>query len=576
VSEDRPDERSDEAAAPPDEPVVYWEGSGYALRLTPELINACLTGLLEYRVFDCLTATIKDVLAVEPTGPATGPPEQLAALSAWVDEQLGDEAHQRQLANWTAQFYLAIAANEVAEVEPGEEWRRQMLAAFVSQRNFLTAVWNSSLRVLRMVLRDAAEAFPDWPTFAVAPELYVARGDKILHDRFQIAWRRPRGSPPHLPAPLPLPILIPQQTFQEAKTVAVAIADGPALRRWTPIEGELALRHAVKGSPLETKLVGAPMLNWLGLPSTVESLRGELQQAGLPAVLLLHVTLGAALDKVLSQRTYVTVSIDELVSAIGWQPRSRAERATMRRRVWRWIALFHHMEVIGRRDGKFRDPDTRELVDTTSRDALVQIVGRQMPKQLAFDDSTPPLEVTYVAGPWIEQWKGDHRLLTYLGDVRKLASIPAGKPSGAWAQAIGLALNQCWRERASYAELGRVGEDKKLTVRFDPFTRRQLLDLFPPTPSVGEVLEGPHPARAREYWDEGIKHLQRKRIISHYAELASMEVKRKGWAEGWLDQPLDIRPSKAETEAIATIASRARARKKALAAKRRSKQPSES
>ena len=35
--------------------------------------------------------------------------------------------------------------------------------------------------------------------------------------------------------------------------------------------------------------------------------------------------------------------------------------------------------------------------------------------------------------------KSVDRRLQALGDVRKLAAIPAGKPSGAWAQAIGLA-----------------------------------------------------------------------------------------------------------------------------------------
>jgi hypothetical protein len=468
----------------------------------------------------------------------------------------------------------AVRGTPVGDDEMREtaEWFVSLFAEEEIQRDYSTYIagWIEGLASFSVV-SGGPDVLPDDQIAETLRETSSAYVQRVV-ERVLAALAPENGGPaaPTRPVrPCPLPSLLPQQTFQEAKTIAIAIADGPTGRRWTSIDGELALRHAVKGSPLETKLIGSPMLDWLGLPSTVESLRGELQEAGLPAVLLLHVTLGAALDKVLSRRAYVTVSIDELVGAIGWEPRSRVERTAMRRRVWRWIALFHHMEVIGRRDGKFRDPDTRELVDTTSRDALVQIVGRQMPRQLAFDDSTPPLEVTYVAGPWIEQWKGDHRLLTYLGDVRKLAAIKAGKPSGAWAQAIGLALNQCWRERASYADPTRVGEDKRLTVRFAPFTRRQLLDLFPPTPSVGEVLEGPHPARAREYWDEGIKHLQRKHLVAHYAELTPTTTKRKGWAADWLDQPLDIRPSKTEADAIATIATRARARKKALAARKR-------
>ena len=160
-----------------------------------------------------------------------------------------------------------------------------------------------------------------------------------------------------------------------------------ALRRWTPVDGEVALRHAVKDSPLETKLTGTPLLHWLGLPNTVDSLRGELQQAGLPAVLLLHVVLGAALDKILANRAHVTVSIDQLVAAIGWEPRSREERLAMRAPGLALVALLDAMQVIGRRDGKWRDPDTHEMLDVTSRDALIRITGRRCPAADAFDES---------------------------------------------------------------------------------------------------------------------------------------------------------------------------------------------
>jgi hypothetical protein len=53
----------------------------------------------------------------------------------------------------------------------------------------------------------------------------------------------------------------------------------------------------VRGSVLETKLVSHPLLDWLGMPNTVESLRAELRRAGLPAVLLLHVDIGTALGQ---------------------------------------------------------------------------------------------------------------------------------------------------------------------------------------------------------------------------------------------------------------------------------------
>jgi hypothetical protein len=357
---------------------------------------------------------------------------------------------------------------------------------------------------------------------------------------------------------LRLPAILPQQTAPELKAAAMGIADGPKLRRWQPIDGEVALRHAVKGATLETKLESHPLLDWLGLPNTVESLRAELRQAGLPAVLLLHVAIGAALDKLIARRVYVHVSIDDLIEAIGWDPRSRREREAQRRTVWRWMALFDAMKVIGRRPGKYRDPDTREVIDLTSDDALIRITGKRVPAQLAFDDSAPPLEVTYVAGPWIEQWKNNHQVLTYFGDVRKLASIPARRPSGAWAQAVGLALQQRWREGSASADVAHVGEDNTLTVRVKHFTRRELLDMFPPSPTVDDVLHSANPKRAQAYWREAIAQLKLAKVVGFYREADQPPAKRQGWAEAWLDQPLDIRPTEEGRRAIARIAERVR------------------
>jgi hypothetical protein len=68
--------------------------------------------------------------------------------------------------------------------------------------------------------------------------------------------------------------------------------------------------------------------------------------AGLPTVLLLHVVIGTALDTLISRHLYVNVSLDDLITAIGWDPRSRREREAQRHTTWRWIALFDAMKVI--------------------------------------------------------------------------------------------------------------------------------------------------------------------------------------------------------------------------------------
>lgn len=376
-----------------------------------------------------------------------------------------------------------------------------------------------------------------------------------------LAVREPVG-------PRYLPTNLPQQTFPEAKALAIGMADGPQLRRWRPVEGEVALRHKVDGAALETKLTGGPLLDWLGMPNTVDSLREELRQAGLPSVLLLHTVLGASLERAEKNRLYVTVAVDDLITAIGWKPRSALERDRRRRQVWRWLAILDSCQVVGRRPGKYRDPDTRQEIDLTSLDALIRITGQRKPAQLAFDASVPPLEVTYAAGPWIEQWRGKRHILTYFGNVRKLAAIPAGKPSGAWAQAVGLALFQRWRERSAYAQVAHVGDDKHLTVRMGTFTRRELLDTFPPQPTADEVLRGDHPQRAREYWRDAITLLKQQQVIGFYKEIGRFEDKRKGWQGAWLDQELDVRPTEEGQTAAAEIAQRAQPLRRARTVRR--------
>src|SRR5439155_13844134 len=102
-----------------------------------------------------------------------------------------------------------------------------------------------------------------------------------------------------------LPATLPQQTFQESKTVAMALADGPALHRWSVVEGELALCHVVPHWPLQTKVVGGPMLDWLALPGDADNLKREIEAAGLPAVLAWHICIGLALD-----HEHVTITLD--------------------------------------------------------------------------------------------------------------------------------------------------------------------------------------------------------------------------------------------------------------------------
>jgi len=322
----------------------------------------------------------------------------------------------------------------------------------------------------------------------------------------------------------PIPDSTTQPTFMEARIAGQALADGPTQRYWEEASGEVALLHIVPDAPIQTKVRPSMSLEWLDKPATVESIEADLSSAGVPAIIAMHIALDMTIK---NERASLT--LDDMMSAIGWRPRSTAERAQKRQLLWRWLLLFDSMLVIGQRPGTYKDPMTKQTLDLQSYDPLIRIVGRRSPMQSGlFDDSQPPIEVSIVAGQWVDKFRDNPHVLTYFGDVRRIGEIPAGKPSGAWAQAVGLALHQRWREGSSRASVQTVGEDNHLTVKnARPFTRRDLLGLFPPQPTVEEILEGDHPSQAREYWRDAIKLLQGQRVVGHYAEVEPMPAKRR-------------------------------------------------
>jgi len=217
------------------------------------------------------------------------------------------------------------------------------------------------------------------------------------------------------------------------------------------------------------------------------------------------------------------------------------------------MLLFDSLAVIGARPGTWREPrdgdKKREKIDPNqlySRDALLKIIGTRATEQGTFDNSATPKEVSFVAGAWVNQFRGNREMLSDFGNVRAIASIPRGKPSGAWAACVGFALQQKWREQASYAPVTRItkGDRKAITQKFRPFTRRALLaQLWRSDVDPEEILNGVNPERAKEYWDAAIKILKENGRIGIYQEIKPLPAEREGWKDAWLDQPLDIRPT---------------------------------
>jgi hypothetical protein len=344
----------------------------------------------------------------------------------------------------------------------------------------------------------------------------------------------------------PLPDVVPQSTWPEAREITAALTDGPTGRNWSEMPDELGVVHALTGSRFRTELVGSTLTEWFGAPATPPALFGELRAAGLPAALLLHVCIAITLE----HPGLVEVHLDDLIRAVGWTPRSTHERSTMRRRIWRWLTIYASARVIGERARRrpYRDSMTGENRRLVSRDSLLMVGGVELDEQqLELDGSEPPITVDLAAGAFPGRYRDNRRVLTYFGNVRALAAIPAGKPSGAWAQAIGLALNQHWREHAARADTDGM------SAELPPITRQALLDTFPPSPTVYEVLRGPNPKRARDYFAQAIDLLTKHGVIGQFSEPDPI-ADRKGWANRWLAELVDARPSTDGSQAAASIA----------------------
>jgi len=360
-------------------------------------------------------------------------------------------------------------------------------------------------------------------------------------------------------AKTPIPEQLAQQTGQMMRTVNAALGDAPLLYRWKIVEGKVALMHVIPGWDMQTVLEPKQTLSWWGYPDTVDALQDELRQVGIEAVFLANVLTGLCL-----RESQVTIALDELVRIVGRGDearRSHGHRLRVEREVWRAVRIFDALTIVGRHLGRYKTRDTKEVLDVAlpAAEALIKIT-RVVPGQLSSDGSAPPAYFSYVCGPWIEAVRGDRRLMTDFGNVMRLAAIPSGQPSGAWAKSIGLNLNQRWREWAHEAQVRHVGDVNRLTVRFaKAFTRRDLLlgeSLYRASPDVEGIFKSRNPARARKFWDGAISILKESGVdlIGHCAPIEPARTGRQGWQDEWLDQPFDIRPTQQSMRDVAELA----------------------
>jgi len=298
------------------------------------------------------------------------------------------------------------------------------------------------------------------------------------------------------------------------------------------------------------------------------ALQDEEKRAGLDIQVLERLTLAQDADAVFAilyvsrllappmplppnVRAGAWVSADDIIEKIGWDPRSSEERRLMRRRVWDYLRFGARASVMGRRSNKYRDPKTGEEIDTFIDGPAWAFMKEEKPIQPSlFADDDVPLRVELVMSREWTRFSSSPLFAQYLPLGEVLGAIRPDKPSGAWARVLGLALASFWRRNPRTALDGTLQP-----------TRRELLDHYPPKVAPPqEVLSGPHPRRAVEYWCAALGILASEGYIDKSGEALRKArdiqgaLPRYNWRDEWLDERVNLRPGPAMQGAVQATA----------------------
>jgi len=387
-----------------------------------------------------------------------------------------------------------------------------------------------------------------------------------------------KPTPAILPQGAKLPVNAPQRTFEESRAMGRALADSSSGRYWNPSLDGLSLIHRRPGEPLSVGFDPRFLPEiWSGTkPDTPDAMKAFLQERGFNGWKVSQMAMSSAILK-----EHTPIAIDEFVDKL-FDPRSTKEKNAKRVWVWETICAILNMRLNGVRAGVYKDKSKNDLDLAFRNEPLIMPSpgSRKFAngQQTLWPDDIP-VTIGFTMGVWGKEARKNPKALQYFGELEAILSIPCGKPSGAWAQCILATLNQKWREKAKNSDvktrtrIDSNGDDHKTTSVKLPnkFTRRDLLvNEFPPEEqfSVMAILNSDRPKRAVMYWNEAMNILLEGKHISYWKELVPLPVKRKGWADDWLDQPLDIQPN---TESRKNALLIQKAQKTALAAIKRKK-----
>ena len=332
-------------------------------------------------------------------------------------------------------------------------------------------------------------------------------------------------------------------TSQESAVLLMSMCDGKSGRNWNTDEQagthtyyRQGLPHRIQLKLEETERGGDPSLGMAALEAMMHSTDAD------GTFTVLYVSRLLAPPDPLPRNALASdwIELDDVISKIGWDPRSTKQRQEMRRRVWDYLRFCARANILGNRTGVYRDPTSGEEISTRIEGPIWSFMKEERPVQPSlWAEEEVPLRVQIAVSREWTKLTTTSSLAQFLPSGELLGSIAPDKPTGAWARVIGLALLSLWRRKPRETIDGTIKP-----------TRFELLSAHPPKVApLEEVLNSNNPRRALDYWHGALTILVEKGVLDNSGEAAILPsqvvLPRKGWTGAWCDERVSLVPGSA-------------------------------
>ncbi len=328
------------------------------------------------------------------------------------------------------------------------------------------------------------------------------------------------------------------QTSQEFNALSLAQCDGKTFAGYMMNEQAGAIIHYRAGSPHQIRMELSEDERTAGLALGYLENLARAQDAD--AVLATAYILGVlAPPSHLPPRPYAGgwIDFDDVLSKIGWIPRNTKDRRELHGKIWNFVKFGERAQIIGKRTGaKYKDAEGNEI-DTTIHGAAWRVMKTETPDPPAlYAALETPVRAEIVVSKELTALISNPKTAQYFQCGEVLGAIPGGKPAGAWARVIGLALLSFWRRKPREYDAGILKP-----------TRRELLSHYAAKIApYDEILASDKPGRAIDYWHGALQILADEGFIARTGEAAITPkamrdgLPRKNWQDLWLDQSINI------------------------------------